>query len=354
MLLGLATFVGDAAESDWSLIKGYLDGSYLEREYADDEEPYVVRALAAARRIVGVGGAHERTVQAAEFLIERGSATPDTKVDVVRAGIQALEDHTPDYGNWPSMFMHLAKMRGHIPELDDFLIRKTAETADPVEKATARYYAAYRLAKNINTAAEEEREAIREQALKLATGLSIGVEDAEFVAKTLDADLNPTTQTVAEAEQNLLATIHHATVGGTVTDFSGTRIDGRKESFAVYRGQVVLLNFWATWCGPCLAALPQLRELTQELPDEQFEILNVSIDWGLDWLTGFLEDEPLPWSQWYVGPAGEISRMWQVEAVPTYALIDRQGKILAKVTGLTDDFLVQVRNTLVKTESADE
>ncbi|MDE0421150.1 MAG: TlpA disulfide reductase family protein [Gammaproteobacteria bacterium] len=354
MLLGLAASVGDAAESDWRLIEGYLDGSYLEREYAADEEPYVHRALAAARRIVDLDGGHEKTVQAAEFLVERAAATPDAKVEDVWAGIRTLEDHARDYRNWPSMFMHLGRMRADAPELDEFLIAKAAETTDPVEKATARYYAAYRLTKNVNAAPEEGRDAIREQALDLVTGLSVGVEDAEFVAKGMDADLNRTTQTVAEAEQGLLATIHHATVGGTVRDFSGTRIDGVEEGFRTSEGKVVLVNFWATWCGPCIAALPKLRALMQELPDEQFEILNISIDWGLEWLTDFLEDEPLPWRQWYVGPNSELSRMWQVEAVPTYALVDHQGKILAKVNDLSGDLLVAVRNTVVKMQGLHE
>ena len=350
MLLGLAPLVG-AAEPDWGLIEGYLNGSYLEREVAEDEEPYVHRALAAARSIVDLDGAHERTVEAAEFLIDRGSATSGAKVEDVLAGMRTLQARAPAYGNWPSIFMHLGKMRRNVPELDEFLTRKAAEATDPVEKATARYYAAYRLAMNINaTSHGETRDAFREQALGLATGLSAGVEDVEFVAETIDADLRRTTKTLAEAERDLIAAIRHATVGGTVTDFSGTRIDGVEESIDTYEGRVVLMNFWATWCGPCLAALPQLRELADELPDEHFEILNISIDWSMEWLKNFLEDEPIPWPQWYVGINSDTSRMWQVEAVPVYALIGRDGEILAKTTELTDDLQVLVGNTVAKTE----
>lgn len=353
LLLGLAAFVGHAAEPDWSLIEGYLNGFYLDQTKeasGADEQPYVIRAMAAARAIIDLDGAHERTVEAAEFLIDRGSATHGAKVEDVWAGIRTLEDHAPDYGNWPSMFMHLGKMRGEVRVLDEFLERKAAESTEPIEKATARYYAAYRLTRNINAIRDaEKREAVRRQALDLATGLSVGVEDVEFVAKMLKADSGTTTRTMAEVEQELLATIHHATVGGTVKDLTGTRIDRVQESFDAYKGHVVLINFWTTWCGPCLAARPRLRALAQELPEEQFEILNVSIDWSLDWLLRFLEDEPLPWSQWYVGPSSEISRMWQVEAVPTYALVDREGKILAKGNELTDDLLVEVRNTVAMT-----
>ena len=59
---------------------------------------------------------------------------------------------------------------------------------------------------------------------------------------------------------------------------TGTRLDGVEESLSAYRGRVVLLDFWATWCAPCVDALPDLRELVAELPADRFALVAVSVD----------------------------------------------------------------------------
>ena len=177
-----------------------------------------------------------------------------------------------------------------------------------------------------------ETDAARQAALDAATGLSAGVEDERFDGY---GPASPRVRTFAETEADLIRSIRHGTVGGTLPDWNGTRLDGTEEPLAAYRGQVVLLDFWATWCSPCVDALPELRELVAELPADRFALLAISVDEEPETVTRFMEDEPMPWTNWHAGPRHDIVRTLDVRAFPTYVLVDEQGRILARHSGLT-------------------
>ena len=342
--IGMAALV-ERIGPDWSVIDGYLDQGKGMLARLFSKKSSAPRALAAATAIVGLGGTHDKTVEAAEFLIERGGVIRGGGGEHVLSGLRTLAQ-MDDYDNWPRMLTYLDRIRANAQEIDDFLTGMSAEGNDPVVRATARYYAASRLTRAINTASTEERDGYRERALDLATGLSVGVEDEEFVAKVPGADGKPATLTLAEVEQDLLATIRYATVGGTVSGLQGLTLDGVEESLGAFSEQVVLVDFWATWCGPCIAALPKLRDLVDELPAERFEILSISIDKELNSVTEFQADEPMPWSQWHVGVGSELARTWQIRSIPTYVLTDGGGRILAKGNSLDDDFLARLREAV--------
>lgn len=185
----------------------------------------------------------------------------------------------------------------------------------------------------------EERASRRDRALEAASGLSAGVEDESLM-------LASGVRTFAEAEDDLLQTIRHATVGATPPDVVGVGLDGAPDALSDYRGKVVLLDFWATWCKPCIAALPDLRQLVADLPEERFVLLAISVDGQLETATGFMEDEPMPFAHWYIGMQSDVTRILNVDSYPTYILLDEQGEIVARTNALRDDFISLVEETV--------
>lgn len=321
-------------EPDWQAIEDYR---------AIKEGANILDALAVAREIVELGS-HERFVEAAEFLIERGATAYEVdNLDIVLSGINALET-LPNYDNWPSTFKHMDKMQEPAPEIDAFLTKMMrAADEDRVVRASARYYLASRLARSIDTAPDGEQDDLRERALEMATGLSAGIEDEEFVSDVAEGESSK--RTLAAAEEALIASIRHTTLGTTAKG-ACANFDGVEESLADYRGQVLLVNFWATWCGPCIAGVPKLREFVERMPPAEFELVNVSMDFTLPFALRYRDDDLLPGTHWYSGMDSELTRMWQVRAIPVYVLIDEQGRILARVDALTDEFLAQVRDAV--------
>ncbi len=116
------------------------------------------------------------------------------------------------------------------------------------------------------------------------------------------------------------------------TDFT----TGKKVTMSSLKGKVVLVDFWATWCAPCIQQLPHIKELYAKYKSQGFEVVGVSLDQskaagGDASLKQFLTRQPLPWPQYYQGngPESDFSLSWGVLAIPTGFLIDREGKLRA-------------------------
>ena len=111
-------------------------------------------------------------------------------------------------------------------------------------------------------------------------------------------------------------------------DLSGTRLDDK-----TLDGKIVLLDFWATWCGPCIAEFPHLKLLYQKYKDKGFEIVGYSVDADQDRLRAYLERNPVPWiilSKESTESAGlpPLSHYYGAKALPVVLLRDRSGKTL--------------------------
>ena len=340
---------------DWTVVEEYLDQQRAwqkdsqeryskgaqegksPREMWDGlpEPPDVEPALATATAILNLGGAHEKTIAAAEFLVMRTSSVRDSDRHMY-AGAKALLTYSPSYQKWPQVLSRMYNDNIFGPSaIDRFFAELASEAEDPVLRANGKYYVAARFMRSANfqfMLPTEDRDAMRQQAIEAATGLSGGVEE-ETLLRT-DSDGTPVPETLAEAEAELLRSLHHGTVGGKLLDLKGTRLDGAEERLSDYRGRVVLLDFWATWCGPCVAALPTLRELAAELPTDRFAIVSISVDEKLETVTRFIEDEPMPWTNWHAGKGSDIEGLLEIEGFPTYLLVDENGMIVNRFIGL--------------------
>ena len=333
---------------DWSVVQEYVDersewwrrvsegaGDGAPSESAGDR-PSAIRAVAAARAILDAGGEHAQTVEAAEFLSSEDWSTGPGDDRHLVAGARALLEHAPDFDGWLDVLRALDRGRygGDSEPIAEFLEEVVAGAQDPVARAGARYYVASGLMRRINDPFQvlpENWTALRERALEAATGLSAGLEEEPFAANVGGTPRGA--RTFAEAEADLVAAIRHATVGGTLPELTGRRLDGQEEPLSAYRGRVLLIDFWATWCVPCIVALPELRALVADLPADQFALLAVSVDEELAVVTDLMEREPMPWYNWHVGLGSTIERGLAVRGFPTYVLVDQEGVILSNGFG---------------------
>ena len=109
-------------------------------------------------------------------------------------------------------------------------------------------------------------------------------------------------------------------------DFQVTGLKGEPLSLSQYRGHVVLLDFWATWCGPCIVEMPNVKQTYAKYKNQKFEIIGISLDRSMEPLETYIASEGLAWRQ-YLDSNGGIANMYNVRAIPSTFLIDGTGII---------------------------
>jgi len=125
-------------------------------------------------------------------------------------------------------------------------------------------------------------------------------------------------------------------VGLPAPDFTYPGLDGKKVSLSDYRGKVVFVNIWATWCPPCVEEMPSMQKLYQKLKGENFEILAVSIDSrGAKDVVPFMKKYKLTFPV-LIDSMGTVKRIYKTTGVPESFIIDKNGIIVEKVIGPKD------------------
>ncbi len=139
--------------------------------------------------------------------------------------------------------------------------------------------------------------------------------------------------TVADVARSSLFEIRNLGIGKSAPEIEGEDLDGASFKLSDYRGKVVLLSFWASWCGPCLNLLPHERELVERYAERPFALIGVNCDGDKNSLKSWLAQHPIPWRSFWAGekgPGGPIPRAWNVTGWPTVYLVDHAGIIRAK------------------------
>jgi peroxiredoxin len=147
-------------------------------------------------------------------------------------------------------------------------------------------------------------------------------------------------------------------VGLPAPDFTFPGLDGKKVSLSDYRGKVVFVNIWATWCPPCVEEMPSMQKLYQKLKGENFEILAVSIDSkGAKVVAPFMKKYKLTFPA-LIDYMNTIKRIYKTTGVPESYIIDKDGILAKKVIGPLDwsqpDILRLFRDLIEKPQASKE
>lgn len=116
-------------------------------------------------------------------------------------------------------------------------------------------------------------------------------------------------------------------IGKPAKDFSIPLISGETFTLSGLKGKVVLIDFWATWCKPCVKGIPHLKKFYEEFKGKGFEIVGISLDSKKEDLDEYMAKEKLPWKIAYSGKGwfDDTARFYNVNLIPSYWLIDREG-----------------------------
>ena len=161
-------------------------------------------------------------------------------------------------------------------------------------------------------------------------------EAAAVLVDVATANLDKLTNETAKEEVGKLLEgfkLRQSIVGKELSFAGLVDLTGKPLDWGAYSGKVVLVDFWATWCQPCLIELPNVEKAYTALKDKGFEVIGVNLDENAADVTAFFQQKSLPWTTYRSGDSAKIgfdtplARELGVEAIPFVLLIGKDGKV---------------------------
>ena len=119
-------------------------------------------------------------------------------------------------------------------------------------------------------------------------------------------------------------------------NFTLQTIDGQEVTLSNLKGKVILLDFWATWCGPCRESIPHLIQLHRTYQKDGLEVIGMNVEKGdMDGVRRFVKSMDIPYP--IVSSPDDVQRDYRVSSLPTSIFIDKQGRIREKMVGFTSE-----------------
>ncbi|QIF00874.1 TlpA disulfide reductase family protein [Roseimicrobium sp. ORNL1] len=152
------------------------------------------------------------------------------------------------------------------------------------------------------------------------------VKDAEAYIKQ-----HPSSQFTNVFQRKLKTITALAGLKDKPLDLKFTAVDGREVDLSKMRGKVVLVDFWAVWCGPCVAEIPNVLKTYEKLHPKGFEIVGISLDQDKSKLEAFVKEKGMSWPQYFDGKGwqNEISSKFGINSIPAMWLVDKKGMLVS-------------------------
>lgn len=125
-------------------------------------------------------------------------------------------------------------------------------------------------------------------------------------------------------------------VGAPAPDFVLTDLEGRKVRLSDFKGQVVLLNFWATWCGPCEAEMPAIEDRYTTFKSQGLVVLGVNQDEDAETVRAFVDRLGVTFTV-VLDPGAVVGELYRARGLPTTFIVDRDGQIIVQKVGFMSD-----------------
>ncbi|MFL5342154.1 MAG: redoxin domain-containing protein, partial [Gemmataceae bacterium] len=210
----------------------------------------------------------------------------------------------------------------------DKLLRQIMEQSSA---ADIKGLAAYSLALSLAQQAETVRPRDEAEAERLASQAEAQLDTVISKYGSASFDGEP----LGETARKKLDELRTLSVGRPAREIEGVDLDGKAFKLSDYRGQVVLLDFWANWCGFCRQMFPAEKALVERQRGRPFALLGVNCDEDKASALRAVTQEKLNWRSWFDVSGGKIGTVWQVDSFPRIFLIDHRGVIRKKWEGFT-------------------
>lgn len=142
---------------------------------------------------------------------------------------------------------------------------------------------------------------------------------------------------LATIADNAIFSLTAMSIGNKMPEIISKDLMGNEVKLSDYSGNVIVLDVWATWCGPCIKMIPHQLKMVERLKNKPFQLISISLDEKVATINKFQQKTKMPWVNWHNGKTGGVIDDWSITQYPTIFILDNKGIIRHRSNGPMSD-----------------